>query len=106
MSLFPEPLNLHNITNLVNYTNEATDTGYGPVLGILLLLGLPFLSFLLMKAAFTFERAGVAAGFFGFVLSIILISVGMIDMTIFVVANLFFVIFVYLVVKERGGEET
>lgn len=106
MSLFGSTENLTSLDNFVIYINGTTDFGGGPILGILILLSLTFLSFLIMKAAFSFDRAMVASGFFGFVLSIFLLYLGLINMTILVVANLMFAIFIYMVMKERGGEET
>lgn len=106
MSLFGDSSNLTSLGNFVSYVANSTDVGFGPILGILILIGLPILSFMIMKVSFSFDRAYVATGFFGCVLSIFLVYLGLITMKVLIVADLFFVISIYLVMKERGGEET
>lgn len=106
MSLYGSTENLTNLGNFVTYVSQSTDFGAGPILGMLILFSLPVLSFLLMKEGFSYERAAVASGFFGFILSIFLIYLELISMAVLIVAWLVFSIFIYLVIKERGGEET
>lgn len=106
MSLFGSNQNLYNLSNFVGYVANSTDAGFGPVLGILILIALPFLAFMTMKAAFSFDRAFAASGFFGFILGVFLLYLGLITMTIFVIYSLIFALAIWMVMKERGGEET
>jgi predicted membrane metal-binding protein len=103
--LFGSTDNLTNIGNFVSYVANATDVGFGPIIGIMILIVVPLVAFISMKPFFSYDRCFVAAGFFGFIISIFLLYLELINVGIFVIYILFFAITIWMVTKERGGEE-
>lgn len=81
-----------------------TDIGNGPVLGILLFIGIFFSVFVQMKF-YTFERAFAFSTFFGAIVAGMMAKLGWINSGFFYLAILLFGLAVLILKSERSSEE-
>jgi len=106
MVVFNDP----NITsdNLIggffSWISSILDLGGGSMLGIGLVLVIGMVSFIASKE-YSYDRAMGVSGIITLVTGFIILRLGWISNQIFILICIWFVIGLYFLVKERGGEE-
>lgn len=104
------PVNLQeNVTGILAILqafNGMTDsTAFtGGVVGIGILAGVFFISFLIMKA-YTYERAFAPSAFLSAIVSILLYNLGLLPANVMFIAISLVLIALFLLYLERGKEE-
>ena len=83
---------------------KLLDVGAGSMMGIGFILVIGLVSFIASKE-FSYDRALGVSGFITLVAGFIILRLGWISNQIFILVVIYFVIGLYYLVKERGGEE-
>ena len=106
MVVFEDPnLNPANlIGGFFSWIGEVLDLGSGSMWGIGVLLVIGMVSFLASKN-YSYDRAMGVSGFISVVAGFIILRLGWINTQVFILACIWFVIGLYYLVKDRGGEE-
>ena len=80
------------------------DIGAGSMLGIGFILVIGVISFIASKE-FSYDRALGVSGFITMIAGFIILRLGWISNQIFILVVIYFIIGIYYLIKERGGEE-
>lgn len=80
------------------------DLGSGSIFGIGIMLVIGMVSFLASKS-YSYDRAMGVSGFVTLVAGFIILKLGWISNKVFILAAIWFVIGLYYLIKDRGGEE-
>ena len=106
MAVFADPeLSSNNlIGSFFNWIKGVLDLGSGSMFGIGILLVIGGVSFLASKN-YSYDRAMGVSGFITVVAGFIILRLGWISNKVFILACIWFVIGLYYLIKDRGGEE-
>jgi len=80
------------------------DVGAGSMMGIGFILVIGMVSFIASKE-FSYDRALGVSGFITLIAGFIILRLGWISNQIFILVVIYFIVGLYYLVKERGGEE-
>lgn len=83
---------------------SGLQTSAGSVWGIGITLLIAIISFMTLKD-YTFDRALVTSGFITMIAGLFMLKLEWISVKIFLLILIYFIVGVYFVIKERGGEE-
>ncbi len=106
MVIFEDPnLSSDNLVGgFFNWVMSVLDLGSGSMMGIGFILVIAMVSFAGSKA-FSYDRAMGVSGFLTLIAGFIILRLGWISTGVFTLVVIWFVIGLYYLVKERGGEE-
>jgi len=92
------------VGGFIDSVSKNLDLGAGSMLGIGFILVIGVISFIASKE-FSYDRALGVSGFITLIAGFIILRLGWISNQIFILVVIYFIIGIYYLVKERGGEE-
>lgn len=92
------------VGGFLDFIRGALDSGDGSIFGIGFLLTIGVVSFMASKD-YSYDRAMGVSGFISVVSGFILLKLGWISGGVFMLAIIWFVLGLYFLIKDRGGEE-
>jgi hypothetical protein len=92
------------VGSFIDSVATRLDLGAGSMLGIGFILMIGVVSFIASKE-FSYDRALGVSGFITLISGFIILRLGWISNQIFVLVIIYFIIGLYYLIKERGGEE-
>ena len=106
MAIFADPqIASDNLfAGFISWIAGALDLGAGSMLGIGFVIVIAMVSFIASKE-FSYDRAMGVSGFITLIAGFIILRIGWISNQVFILIVLYFVIAMYYLIKERGGEE-
>jgi len=92
------------IGSFITWVARLLDLGAGSMMGIGFILMIGTISFIASKE-FSYDRALGVSGFITLIAGFIILRLGWISDKIFGIVIIYFIVGLYYLIKERGGEE-